>query len=52
LEQLLEGDMMQSQRAVILPLVAVVMTAVGISSAIGQAREGLRIQPTDALREE
>jgi hypothetical protein len=52
IEQLLEGDIMQSQRAVILPLVALVMTAVGVISAIGPAREGLRIQPTDALREE
>ena len=52
LEQVFEGDGMQAQRAVILPLVAVVMTAAGLVSAIGPAREGLRIQPTDALREE
>jgi predicted permease len=52
LEQLLEGDMIRSQHAVILPLVALVMAAVGTLSAIGPAREGLRIQPTDALREE
>lgn len=33
-------------------LVALIMTAVGALSAIGPAVEGLRIQPTEALREE
>jgi predicted permease len=53
LEQVFESDVMrQSQRAVILPLVALVITLVGLLSAIGPARAGLRIQPTEALREE
>jgi putative ABC transport system permease protein len=52
LEQLLEGDMLQSRGAILLPLVALVMSAVGALSAIGPALEGLRIQPTEALREE
>ena len=52
LEQVLEGNMLQSRGAVILPLVAVVMGLVGVLSAIGPALEGLRIQPTEALREE
>jgi predicted permease len=52
LELLVEGAMLQKQGAVILPLVALVMTAVGLIAAIGPAREGLRIQPTEALREE
>jgi putative ABC transport system permease protein len=52
LEQLLDGDMLQGQGAVILPLVAIVMVAVGFVSVLGPAREGLRIQPTEALREE
>ena len=51
-EKILEGDLMQAQRPVILPLVALVMIVVGVIAAIGPAREGLRIQPTDALREE
>lgn len=51
-EQLLEGDMLQGQGAVILPLVAIVMVAVGFVSILGPARQGLRIQPTEALREE
>ncbi len=52
LEQLLEGDMLQGRGAVILPLVALVMAAVGALATIGPARQGLRIQPTEALRDE
>lgn len=52
LEQLLEGEMFQGYGAVILPLVAIVMMAVGLLAALGPARQGLRIQPTEALREE
>jgi predicted permease len=52
LEQFFEGEMIQAQHAVILPLVALVMAAAGVIAAIGPAREGLRIHPTDALREE
>jgi predicted permease len=52
LETILEGEMFQGQGAVILPIVAVFMTAVGLLAALGPARRGLRIQPTEALREE
>jgi hypothetical protein len=52
LEEVLEGEMFQGYGAVILPLVAVIMTTVGVLSALGPARQGLRIQPTEALREE
>jgi putative ABC transport system permease protein len=52
LEQVLEGEMFQGYGAVLLPLVAAVMTTVGVLAAIGPARQGLRIQPTEALREE
>jgi predicted permease len=52
LERLMEGDLLQGRGAIILPLVALVMTTIGILAAIGPAREGLRIQPTEALREE
>jgi putative ABC transport system permease protein len=52
LEQVLEGEMFQGHGAVILPIVAVLMTAVGLLAALGPARRGLSIQPTEALREE
>jgi len=52
IEVILEGQLRQHQGAIILPLVALLMGAVGILSAIGPAREGLRIQPIEALREE
>ncbi|MGH9385146.1 MAG: FtsX-like permease family protein, partial [Vicinamibacterales bacterium] len=51
-EQLLEGEMLQGRGTVILPLVALVMATAGLLAAIGPARQGLRIQPTEALREE
>jgi len=52
LEVLMDGEMLPGQGAIILPLVAVVMATVGLLSVIGPAREGLRIQPIEALREE
>ena len=52
LEQVLEGEMFQGRGAIILPAVALVMTTVGVLAAIGPARQGLSIQPTEALREE
>jgi putative ABC transport system permease protein len=52
LEQLAEGEMFLGQGAVLLPIVAVFMTIVGLLAAIGPARRGLSIQPTEALREE
>jgi putative ABC transport system permease protein len=52
LELLFEGEMFQGQGAVILPIVVVFMTTMGVLAASGPARQGLRIQPTEALREE
>jgi ABC-type lipoprotein release transport system permease subunit len=52
LEQILEGEMFQGQGAVLLPIVILTMTIVGALAAIGPARRGLSIQPTEALREE
>ena len=52
LEQVLEGEMFQGQGAVILPIVAVFMMLTGLLAAIGPARQGLRIDPTEALRAE
>jgi len=37
---------------VLLPIVAVVMIGVGLLAALGPARRGLAIEPTEALREE
>ena len=37
---------------VFLPTVAALMCAVGILAALGPARRGLAVQPTEALREE
>ena len=50
--KILEGEMFQGRGAIILPAVAIVMTAVGVLAAIGPARQGLSIHPTEALRDE
>lgn len=39
-------------KIVVLPVVAALMTAVGLLASIVPARRGLAVQPTDALREE
>lgn len=52
LEQILEGDMMRSYRVMLLPTVVVLMMTIGLIAAIGPARQGLRIQPIEALRDE
>jgi predicted permease len=52
IERLLEGEMFQGHGAVILPIVVLIMSAVGMLAVWGPARNGLRIQPVEALREE
>jgi predicted permease len=52
LENLLDGELLRGRGAVVLPIVAVFMITVGLLAALGPARRGLRIQPTEALREE
>jgi ABC-type antimicrobial peptide transport system permease subunit len=52
LERLLGGELLQRRGAVALPVVALVMVTVGLVAAWGPARQGLGIQPTEALREE
>ena len=44
--------MFQGRGAIILPAVVLVMTTVGVLAAIGPARQGLRIHPSEALRDE
>jgi ABC-type antimicrobial peptide transport system permease subunit len=46
------GDLMEGNGTVVLPIVAVLMTLVGLLAALGPARRGLRIYPTEALREQ
>jgi putative ABC transport system permease protein len=52
LEQFLEGEMFQGQGAIMLPIVAIFMTTVGLAAAFVPARRGVRIPPTEALRED
>lgn len=52
LEQILEGDMMRDYRATLLPLVILLIATVGVIAAVGPVRQGLRIHPTEALRDE
>jgi ABC-type antimicrobial peptide transport system permease subunit len=52
LERILEGDMMRNYRGMLLPLVVLVVITIGALAAIGPARQGLRIEPSEALREE
>jgi putative ABC transport system permease protein len=52
LEYLSGGGLVEGRGAVILPMVAALMTTVGLLAAWGPARRGLRIHPTEALREE
>lgn len=51
MDQASEGELLAGTGLVVLPLVAVFMTMVGLAAAAGPARRGLRIQPTEALRE-
>ena len=46
------GVIMRGHGAAVLPAVALVMMAVGFLAALGPARRSLRIEPTEALREE
>lgn len=51
LDKLMWGQLMAGHAAIILPGVSTLMLAVGLLAALGPARRGLRIQPTEALRE-
>jgi ABC-type antimicrobial peptide transport system permease subunit len=52
LQHILEGDMVGDYRAMLLPLAVLLMMTMGVIAAVGPARQGLRIQPIEALREE
>jgi ABC-type antimicrobial peptide transport system permease subunit len=52
LAQTLEGDVMRDYRVMLLPSVVLLVITIGLLAAIGPARQGLRIQPIEALREE
>ena len=51
LEQLSEGDLLEGHAAVVLPIVSGFIMVVGLLAALAPARRGLRIDPTEALRE-
>jgi putative ABC transport system permease protein len=52
LELILEGDMVRNYRAMLLPLVVLLTMTLGVIAAVGPVRQGLRIQPVEALRDE
>ncbi len=52
LERLTDGELMGGKAIALLPSVVVVMFTVGLLAALGPARRGLAIQPTEALRDE
>ena len=51
LERYSAGEMMGGRALVVVPGVAVFMVIVGLVAAAGPARRGLRVQPTEVLRE-
>ena len=52
LERASGGNLMRGNAAGVLPAVALFMMAVGFLAALGPARRSLRIEPTEALREQ
>ncbi len=52
LERASADDLMRGNAAVVLPGVALLMMAMGLLAALGPARRSLRIEPTEALREQ
>jgi hypothetical protein len=50
--QAVGGGSLVGTGVVLLPAVAALMMAIGLLAALGPARRGLAVQPTEALREE
>ena len=46
------GEALGTAGLAVLPVIAIVMVAVGLLAALGPARRGLRLQPTEALRDQ
>jgi hypothetical protein len=46
------GDIMLGGERVLLPAIAMLMVAIGLVAAVGPARRGFRIEPTEALKAE
>lgn len=46
------GELMGPERTVLVPSMAMVMVVVGLLAAVGPATRGLRLEPTQALRDE
>jgi len=52
LEYATDGGLMKGNGGIVLPIITVVMLGVGLLAAAGPARAGLRVHPTEALRQE
>ncbi len=52
LDRIAGGGLMGGRALVLLPAVSALMLVVGLAAALGPARRGLAVQPTEALREE
>ena len=52
LETATDGGLMSGNGLIVLPIVAATMMIVGLLAVLGPARRGLRVHPTEALREE
>jgi ABC-type lipoprotein release transport system permease subunit len=52
LEWVSDGLIMGGRAPVVLPAVAAVILTVGLLAALGPARRGLAVEPTEVLREE
>ena len=50
LDKVVGGGLLGGQAAVLLPLVALLIAAVGLLAALGPARRGLRIEASEALK--
>jgi predicted permease len=51
LELTTDGALMDGQGIIVLPIVTVLMLTIGMLAVAGPARRGLRVHPTEALRE-